>query len=100
MCARPAGESAARDGGWRLIEDPDGARGWMLAQFLSRARRAGQGRDSPDPRQQGWQRPGAVARGARRAGGSGRLPRWLVPVDIAGRKGFVAQDAIWGAGTP
>jgi SH3-like domain-containing protein len=22
--------------GWRLVEDPDGARGWMLARFLTR----------------------------------------------------------------
>ena len=26
--------------GWRLVEDPDGARGWILARFLSRARGA------------------------------------------------------------
>ena len=27
-------------GGWRLVEDIDGARGWMLAQFLTRTRTA------------------------------------------------------------
>jgi SH3-like domain-containing protein len=26
--------------GWRLVEDPDGAQGWMLARFLSRERAA------------------------------------------------------------
>ena len=29
-----------KSGGWRLVEDQDGARGWMLARFLSRDRTA------------------------------------------------------------
>jgi len=89
--------------GWRLVEDIDGARGWMLAQFLARARTA-------------TVKPGAVkgsmAEIRENADGSGRLlwraepgvtgklgdcgPVWC-KIDIDGRHGSVAKAAIWGA---
>lgn len=89
-------------GGWRLVEDPDGARGWMLAQFLTRDR-AGIVR-------------GAVAEVRERKDGSGRLlwraaPKVIVAIDKCadgwckvdlgqGRQGYMAETALWGGGRP
>lgn len=88
-------------GGWRLIEDPDGARGWVLAQFLSRSR-AGLVKGAITPIRANKDGSGPVlwraAPGVQAALGDCR-DGWC-PVDIAGRKGFMAQDALWGAGTP
>lgn len=85
-------------GGWRLVEDIDGARGWMLAQFLTRTRTAAV--------------KGGVAEIREKADGTGRLlwraepgvtgklgecgPLWC-QVDIGGRQGHVAKAAVWGA---
>ncbi|OYU35845.1 SH3 domain-containing protein [Novosphingobium sp. PASSN1] len=85
-------------GGWRLVEDIDGARGWMLAQFLTRNRAATV--------------KGGIAEIRENADGSGRLlwraepgvtgklgdcgPAWC-KFDIDGRHGFVAKAAVWGA---
>ena len=85
-------------GGWRLVEDIDGARGWMLAQFLTRGRTATV--------------KGAIAEIRENSDGSGRLlwraepgvtgklgdcgPAWC-KFDIDGRRGFVAKTAVWGA---
>ena len=85
-------------GGWRLVEDIDGARGWMLAQFLTRSRTATV--------------KGSVAEIRENSDGSGRLlwraepgvtgkladcgPIWC-KFDIEGRRGFVAKAAVWGA---
>ena len=85
-------------GGWRLVEDIDGARGWMLAQFLARARSATV--------------KGGMAEIRENADGTGRLlwraepgvtgklgdcgPTWC-QFDIDGRRGFVAKAAVWGA---
>lgn len=88
-------------GGWRLVQDPDGARGWMLAQFLSRAR-SGLIKGSVTPIRADANGGGAVlwraAPGVQGALGDCR-DGWCA-FDIGGRKGFVAQDAVWGAGTP
>ena len=85
-------------GGWRLVEDIDGARGWMLAQFLVRARTATV--------------KGSNAEIRENADGSGRLLWRAAPgvtgklgdcgavwckFDINGRRGFVARTAVWGA---
>lgn len=85
-------------GGWRLVEDIDGARGWMLAQFLTRTRTAAV--------------KGGVAEIREKADGTGRLlwraepgvtgklgdcgPVWC-KIDIDGRQGHVAKAAVWGA---
>lgn len=88
--------------GWRLVQDPDGARGWMLARFLSRARGGfvrGKGavemRDKGDPRARVLWRlaPGVV----------GKLDdckdNWC-RFEVDGHAGFVPQERIWGAGEP
>jgi SH3-like domain-containing protein len=88
--------------GWRLVQDPDGARGWMIARFLKRDR-------------------GAIVVGEgpaemREKGGSGRL-LWRVEPGVSGQlgdcdagwcrfeidsghAGYVAQARLWGAGKP
>jgi SH3-like domain-containing protein len=88
-------------GGWRLIQDPDGARGWVLAQFLSRTRTAlvkggiaaiRANKDGSGPLL--WR----AAPGVQAVLGECR-DGWC-PVDVDGRRGYVAQDALWGAATP
>lgn len=92
--------------GWRLVQDPDGARGWMLARFLKRERGAivqlsGGGaslaemRDKPDA--------GARLLWRLEPGVTGKLgdcaDRWC-KIEVEGRTGYVRQDALWGAGEP
>jgi SH3-like domain-containing protein len=88
--------------GWRLVEDPDGARGWMLARFLSRKR-------------------GAIVQGAgpadmRAEPVSGAPLLWRLAPGVTGelgdcaegwcrfttgpRTGYVPQARLWGAGAP
>lgn len=88
--------------GWRLVEDPDGMRGWMLSQFLTRQRGAivvGEGaadmRKAPDPASRLLWRfpPGHVGKLGECAGG------WC-QIDISGRSGFIRQERLWGTGAP
>lgn len=88
-------------GSWRLVEDPEGARGWILAQFLTRSR-AGIVK-------------GGIAGLHENKDGSGRLLWRVAPgvighvgdceagwcaFDVDGRHGFVRADSVWGAGKP
>ena len=88
--------------GWRLVQDPDGATGWVLAQFLSRDRGAivaGTGtadmRDNPQASARLMWRlePGVTGKLGTCSGG------WC-QLDLGGRGGFVEQDRLWGAGEP
>ncbi len=88
--------------GWRLVEDPRGTKGWMLARFLTRERGAivaGVGpadmRENADAGSRVLWRlaPGVVGKLGDCAAGSCRL-------ELDGRKGFVRQDRLWGAGAP
>lgn len=88
--------------GWRLVEDPDGARGWMLARFLTRQRSAYiHGKGLADMREKGasdarllWRvEPGVVA--LLDDCGEG----WCA-VRIGERAGYVRQERLWGAGEP
>jgi SH3-like domain-containing protein len=88
--------------GWRLVEDPDGARGWMLARFLTRQRSAFvKGKGLADMRAKGaddaallWRvEPGVVVLLDDCANG------WC-GVKIGARAGYVRQDRLWGAGEP
>ena len=87
---------------WRLVEDPAGARGWVLAQFLSRDRGAivaGNGladmHDKPEP--------GARLLWRLQPGVTGKLGActsgWC-QLDLGGRSGYVEQARLWGAGEP
>lgn len=88
--------------GWRLVQDPDGSRGWMLARFLKRERGAiVQGKalaamhDEPgDDSRLLWRlEPGVT-------GKLGDCAEGWCKFDIAGRAGYVRADALWGTGAP
>ena len=94
--------------GWRLVQDPDGTRGWMLARFLKRER--GAIVRSPAGSAPGWVAdmrekgdPGARLLWRLEPGVTGLLgdcaAGWCA-FDVAGLKGFVAANAVWGAGAP
>ncbi|MDF8331601.1 SH3 domain-containing protein [Novosphingobium cyanobacteriorum] len=89
-------------GGWALVEDPDGVRGWMLQQFITSKVHTGVVK-------------GQVAEIRENKDGSGRLLWRAAPgvvakikdcddgwckVDVDGRQGFMNQAAMWGAGAP
>ncbi len=85
---------------WRMIEDPDGTRGWMLVSLLSDQRTGivrGQGyaelRESPDEASAVRFRaePNVVGRVSRCTGG------WCY-FDVRGRGGYVRSDRLWGVG--
>lgn len=88
-------------GGWRLVEDPDGARGWMLAQFLSRDHTGVV--------------KGSITAMRENKDGTGRLLWRVAPgvmgkigdckagwcsFDVDGRKGYIKAATVWGAGQP
>lgn len=91
-----------REGPWRQIEDPDGNRGWMRDLLLSRQRAgivkaeglvAMQAEPSDSSRTLWRLEPGVV-------GLLGECKTGWCPLDVAGHKGFVRADELWGAGTP
>ena len=88
--------------GWRLVQDPDGAQGWIVSSLLSPQRGVmvtGEGvvdilAMPSTGAQLLWRaEPGVV----------GRLnsceDNWC-EIDIGGRVGWVEQDRLWGAGEP
>lgn len=88
--------------GWRLVQDPDGAKGWMNQRFLTRQRTGYvTGKDLAEMRQSGeasakllWRlAPGNV-------GLLGDCDAGWCQFELGKRKGFVAQDRLWGAGEP
>jgi SH3-like domain-containing protein len=88
--------------GWRLVQDPDGARGWMLARFLTRERGAiVKGRGLAEMREAGndgarllWKvQPGVV-------GKLGDCTAGWCRFEVEGHLGFVRSEHIWGAGEP
>lgn len=88
--------------GWRLVEDPDGARGWMLARFLSRKRGAiVQGDGAAEMRAE----PAASAQLLWRlapgvTGELGDCAEGWCEFTTGPRTGFVPQGRLWGAGAP
>ena len=88
--------------GWRLVQDPDGAQGWMLGRFLSRTRGAiVQGQGPAEMRAEASASAKLLWRLA--AGVTGKLgdcaDGWCRFV-VGTRSGFVPQDRLWGAGEP
>lgn len=91
-----------REGSWRQIEDPDGTKGWMRDLLLSRKRGA-------------MVKPGGLVEMHAEANAGSRM-LWKLepgvvgllgdcregwcPFDATGHKGFVREDALWGAGAP
>ena len=88
--------------GWRLIQDPDGAQGWVVARLLKPERGAivvGQGlapmREGPKGAGKlRWNAsPGVV-------GALGKCEQGWCEFDVAGRKGWIDAARLWGAGEP
>ena len=86
--------------GWRLVEDPDGARGWVLARFLSRKQTAivqkstAEMREKPGTGRLMWRaEPGVV-------GKVGKCEAGWCKFDVAGRAAWIEASAIWGEGKP
>ena len=87
---------------WRLVQDPEGAQGWMAASLLSLERTAivvGEGvtpiRTSPsDTSDLKWNvEPGVV-------GKLGKCTAGWCEFDASGRAGWVLKERLWGAGEP
>lgn len=88
--------------GWRYIEDPDGARGWMFSAMLSRKRGAivvGDAlapiRDEPsDAGALKWNaQPGVV-------GTLGECEAGWCEFAVGGRSGWIEAERLWGPGNP
>ncbi|WP_235829523.1 SH3 domain-containing protein [Croceicoccus estronivorus] len=88
--------------GWRLVQDADGDKGWVVARFLTRDRTAiviGEG-DAPmraEPSRLSpllWNvEPGVV-------GKLGDCETGWCRLDVTGRVGWMPQDRLWGPGEP
>ena len=88
--------------GWRFVEDPDGAKGWVLARFLTRQRTGFvKGKDPAPMRESGaadarllWRlAPGVV-------GLLGDCSAGWCQFSVGPRQGYVEQARLWGAGEP
>lgn len=88
--------------GWRLVQDPDGAQGWIAASQLTPERHAlviGEGLVDMRETASGssalrWRiEPGVV-------GLLGDCQSNWCEIDIGGRTGWVEQPRLWGAGEP
>ena len=88
--------------GWRLVQDPDGAQGWIVARLLSPQRTAMVvGEDLAEMRAAPssgaellWNaEPGVV-------GKLGECEADWCRFDVDGREGWIEQARLWGAGAP
>lgn len=88
--------------GWRRVRDPDGAEGWIVARLLNPRRTAivvGKGlapmrADADAASALRWNvEPGVV-------GALGDCEDGWCEFDVRGRKGWVEQKRLWGAGAP
>ena len=88
--------------GWRLVQDPDGASGWIVARLLKPEQTAVvRGQETAEIRASGgeqgallWRaQPGVV-------GAVGKCANGWCKFSVGARKGYVRQDRVWGAGAP
>jgi SH3-like domain-containing protein len=88
--------------GWRLVQDPDGAQGWVLARLLTRERSGFvSGQQPAEMHEQAnansrllWRlAPGVV-------GQLGNCSSGWCQLSVGPRQGFVEQTRVWGAGEP
>lgn len=88
--------------GWRLVEDPDGARGWIVSRFLSLERSAIVTGDEPsairaEPSSSAsllWRaEPGVVVT-------LGECRSDWCKVTIDEKSGWIDADSLWGDGEP
>ena len=85
---------------WRLIEDPDGARGWMLVTLLSDRRTAIVKPGEPRPIR-AQPNDGAKVRYMAEHGVVGRIDKcskgWC-RIEIGKREGYIHTSDLWGVG--
>jgi SH3-like domain-containing protein len=85
---------------WRLIQDPDGAQGWMLVTMLSDRRTAIVKPGEPRPIRVGASDSARIAYNAEH-GVIGRISKcgdgWC-RIEIGRRKGYIHTSDIWGVG--
>jgi SH3-like domain-containing protein len=85
---------------WRLIQDPDGAQGWMLVTFLSDRRTAMVKPGEPRPVRVGPYDGAKVEYNAEQ-GVVGRISKcssgWC-RIDIGNRRGYIRMADVWGVG--
>lgn len=85
---------------WRKVEDPQGATGWMMVRLLSDARTALVTGDEPRPMHERAD-AGSRVRYNAEPGVVGRIEGcsagWC-ELDVAGRRGFIRAEHIWGVG--
>ena len=88
--------------GWRFVEDPDGEKGWVVARLLDPDLGAiviGEGladmyaEPESDAKVLWRAEPGVV-------GALGTCEEGWCRLDVGGRKGWIRQDRLWGAGDP
>jgi SH3-like domain-containing protein len=83
---------------WRLIQDPDGAQGWMLVTFLSDRRTAIVKPGEPRPVRVGPYDSAKVEYNAEQ-GVVGRISKcssgWC-RIDIGNRRGYIRMADVWG----
>ncbi|MEO6388599.1 MAG: SH3 domain-containing protein [Croceibacterium sp.] len=88
--------------GWRLVQDPDGQRGWIVARLLNPVRGAivsGEGlTEMRAEANSGARLLWKVEPGV--SGALGSCSDGWCKFDVAGRKGWVRQSRLWGAGEP
>lgn len=88
--------------GWRLVQDPEGSQGWIVARLLNPERSAivvGEGladiREEPSGASALlWRAEADVV------GKLGDCRDGWCRIDIGGRRGWIRQDRLWGAGEP
>ena len=86
--------------GWRLVEDSEGARGWVLARFLSRKQTAivqkttAEMRDKPGTGRLMWRAEAGVV------GKVGKCEAGWCKFDTSGHAAWIKASAIWGEGEP
>lgn len=88
--------------GWRLVRDPEGAEGWIVARLLSPDRSALVIGEDPAPMRDSPSKDGEVLWHLE-PGVVGMLEEceasWC-RLDVEGHKGWVSQSRLWGAGEP
>ena len=88
--------------GWRLIQDPDGTQGWVVARLLDPKRGAIVIGDRLAPMRESPKRVGKLRWNASPGvvGALGKCELGWCEFDVAGRKGWVEATRLWGAGEP
>ena len=86
--------------GWRLVQDHDGARGWVLLRLLSRERSflvVGRGEAELREKARGESRL-LLRLGAGVSGKLGDCADGWCKAEVSGKMGYLPQGRLWGTG--